>query len=361
MPEARRVLIVNPFGIGDVLFATPLIGALKAEEPSVSISFIGNARTAPLLGNDPRLEKVFVYERDDFLQVYRQSRVQFLRRWLDFVRELRAARFDMAFDLSLGSPLALALVLAGIPQRIGYDYKGRGRWLTRKILLKGYEERPVADYFLDLLAFGKSGGGHHPENAARMRIFCSTQDQAWAQAFLRAHRLEELGFVMIHPGGGASWGKSAGLKRWSGVNFAKLADKMVENGKCPIILMGDQGERALCEEVAGHMRHSAIIAAGETSITQAAALMMAARLVVVNDGGPLHVAVAAGARTVSVFGPVDPRVYGPYPPEGHSVIQKGLACQPCYRHLRMSDCGHQACLKNLSVDEVFDKIRGLYL
>ncbi|MBF0595098.1 MAG: glycosyltransferase family 9 protein [Candidatus Omnitrophica bacterium] len=354
----KKILIVNPFGIGDVLFTTPMIAALKAWRADLSISFIGNARTLPFLKNDPRLEEIFSYERDEFVAVYRRSPLAFLRQWSDFVSGLRQQGFDTAIDCSLGSPLGLALAWAGIPCRIGYDYKGRGRWLTHKVPFKGYEGRHVAQYYLDLLchldpAFAGASAGASFKTA----IFCSQEDQAWASTFMQRHQLGAKAFVIVHPGGGASWGGSAGLKRWPAVNFAKLADKMIEKGACPIILMGDQREISLCDEVAGAMKHKPVMAAGQASITQAAALMCLARLVVANDGGPLHVAVAAGAETVSVFGPVDPDVYGPYPPQGHGIVQKGLPCQPCYRHFRMSDCNHQRCLKGLLVDDVFNKIK----
>lgn len=353
MAEPRRCLIVNPFGIGDVLFTLPLVSALKAQFPSVSIGYIGNARTAPWLAHDPRLAQVFCYERDEFIEVYRKSPLAFLRKWCAFVQEIRRSGYDTAFDLSLGSPLALALALAGIPRRIGYDFKGRGRWLTDKTPLKGYEGRHVAQYYLALL--GKLNPSLS-ESPGEMKMFLPCADHARAREFMRSHQLSEGGFVVIHPGGGASWGKGAGLKRWPAVNFAKLADKMIENEACPIILMGDQSEVVLCNEVLAGMKHKAVVTAGELSMLQAAALMKAARVVVVNDGGPLHAAVAAGAKTVSIFGPVDPAVYGPYPSAGHTVIQKGLPCQPCYRNFRMSDCGHQACLQSLSVEEVFNHI-----
>ena len=151
MTSPTKILIVNPFGIGDALFTTPFIAALKERFPAVSISYIGNARTVPFLRNDPRIDKVFSYERDEYVAVYRKSPWQFLLKWKKLVDDIRAEKFDSAFDLSLGSPLGLALAWAGIPERIGYDYKGRGRWLTRKVPLKGYEGRPVAEYYLDLL------------------------------------------------------------------------------------------------------------------------------------------------------------------------------------------------------------------
>ena len=347
-----RILIVSPFGIGDVLFTMPLVAALKARYPSAVISYLGNARTAPFLAHDPRLNKVFSYERDEFIAVYRRSPVAFFLKWHAFVREIRAEKFDVAFDLSMGSPLGVALLLAGIPQRIGFDHKGRGRWLTTRVPFKGYEGRHVADHCLDLI--GEAGRTGRPW---RMALACSAADAAFADRFLREKGLQQGKFIALFPGGGASWGSDAGNKRWPTEHFAELADKIIEKGFGPIILMGDKSEVPLCDAVLRGMSLPAVNAAGVMTLSQAAALVVCSRFVIVNDGGPLHIAVAAGARTVSIFGPVDPVVYGPYPSEGHKVIVKGLACQPCYRNFRMTDCTHRSCLTRLTADEVFEQIK----
>ncbi len=348
----KKVLIVNPFGIGDVLFSTPLMAAIKAKFPSASISYIGNARTIAFLKNDPRLDKVFSYERDEFFMVYRKSPWQFFLKWKRFVHDIRAQGFDTAYDLSNGSPVGLALMLAGIPRRIGFDYKGRGRWLTHKVPLKGYEGRHVVEYILDLFDTSRLDG------TLAMQLFVSVVDEQWVQDFMKSHALQEKGFVILFPGGGASWGKGAGLKRWPAEGYVKLAEKIIERSKCPIILMGDKNEESLCQGIAARLNGTVIVLAGQTDVLQSAALMPQAKCVVVNDGGPLHIAVASGARTVSVFGPVDPLVYGPYPlDQKHRVVTKGLACQPCYRNFRMSRCGHQCCLKDLTVDEVFGTVK----
>jgi lipopolysaccharide heptosyltransferase II len=351
----KNILIVCPFGIGDMLFTTPLIGALKEVCPDGRISYIGNARTSPILRNDPRIDKVFSYERDEFVEVYRRSPLAFACKWFSFVRSIRGEKFDTAFDLSLGSPLGLALKLAGIPERIGYDYKGRGRWLTRKIPFTGFEGRHVAEYYLDLV----------PQRAAdvrarQMAVFPSAQDQAWAGEFMRAHGLKDRQFLVVYPGGGASWGKASGQKRWPAEGYSKLADKIIEKTMLPIILMGDKNEVDLCERVvSAGSRQNMVNAAGRTSLLEAAALMRRARCVITNDGGPLHVAVAAGARTASVFGPVDPVVYGPFPDKGHAVVTRGMPCQPCYRRFRMTDCCHLSCLKELTVEDVYNQIERL--
>jgi ADP-heptose:LPS heptosyltransferase len=120
--------------------------------------------------------------------------------------------------------------------------------------------------------------------------------------------------------------------------------------------MGDQQEKELSQQVTLQCPYPIFDAVGQTSLLQMAALLQLCRLAIVNDGGPLHIAVAAGVKTASIFGPVDPVVYGPYPSEGHIVIKKGLACQPCYRQFRKADCSHLSCLRDLSVEEVFFKL-----
>ncbi|MBF0485524.1 MAG: glycosyltransferase family 9 protein [Candidatus Omnitrophica bacterium] len=358
----KNIIVVCPFGIGDVLFTTPFIAALKEEAPDIRISYIGNARTFPVLKNDPRLHKVFSYERDEFFAVYKKSPWAFLRKWQGFITDIRREKFDAAFDFSLGSPLGLALMLAGVPLRIGYDYKGRGRWLTQKIPLKGFEGRPVAGYYLELLKYWKAD--HHKSGRAGappgMALFPSESDRNWARDFLAQNSLSDKKFLCLYPGGGASWGKGAHQKRWPAGQYAKLADKIIEKTSLALILMGDKSEIELCETVKNAMRGpKAINAAGKTSVLQAAALVCHARCVVANDGGPLHVAVASGVPTASIFGPVDSVVYGPFPAKGHKVIIKGLSCQPCYRRFRMTDCQHLSCLKELSVEEVFNQVEVL--
>jgi ADP-heptose:LPS heptosyltransferase len=120
--------------------------------------------------------------------------------------------------------------------------------------------------------------------------------------------------------------------------------------------LGDKAEENLCTDIARVMRQKCVVACGQTTIHQFASLSKKCHVMIVNDGGPLHIAVAAGARTVSIFGPVDERVYGPYPKENHVVISKNIACRPCYRRFRRASCDHISCLKTITVDEVLERV-----
>jgi ADP-heptose:LPS heptosyltransferase len=84
--------------------------------------------------------------------------------------------------------------------------------------------------------------------------------------------------------------------------------------------------------------------------------MKRCQFLVMNDGGAMHIAAALNVPTVVVFGPVDEKIYGPFPVDQQIIASAPIACRPCYRNFRMSDCQHVNCLKTLSVEDVFCKI-----
>lgn len=355
MFSPKKILIINIFGIGDVLFTTPLISNLKSAFPHIQIGYLCNRRTEPILKNNPKIDRVFVYERDEFNALYRDSKAAFIQRAFYLLRAVKNEKYDAAIDVSLNGSMSFLTWCAGIPQRIGFNYKNRSLFLSQKIPLEGYEGKHVVQYYLGIL----KELGLRVDNRP-MEFFISPQDTKWADDFFETRGIaKQKNIVGLIPGGGASWGRDATSKRWPAPHYAKLADKIVEKFKAPIILMGDVGERDLCQQVALGMKNSCVSVAGETSLAQFAALASKCALVVANDGGPLHVAVAAGAKTVSIFGPVDQEVYGPFPQEGHGVVTKDLACRPCYRYFRRARCSHISCLNQITVEDVFRKVEEL--
>jgi heptosyltransferase-2 len=347
----KKVLIINTFGIGDVLFTTPLIKNIKRAYPSAEIHYLANRRSASFLEHNANLAKVLVYERDDFQASYRRSIFEFIAKGKGLLETIQKENYDVVLDLSMDRGMGFLTKMANIPRRIGFDYKGRGVCLTQRIPFKGYEDKHVVEYYFDLLRELRV-----PVIDKTLELTIPESDQKWAKEwFLQKALVFVKPLIAVFPGGGASWGKSAVLKRWPVEKYAQLVDKMIEKFNAHIILMGNEGERELCQTIAEKSLVTVHVVAGELTITQSAALLKQCSLVVCNDGGPLHVAVAADVPTVSIFGPVDDKVYGPYPLGKHVVIKKGLACQPCYRRFRMADCSHINCLNQLDVEEVLRK------
>ena len=97
-----RVLIVNPFGIGDVLFSTPMISNIKEAYPQAYIGYICNIRAKDALYHNPDINKLFVFEKDEYRNLWKASKIRCIRRFLSFLGEIKKERFDLEIDLSLG-------------------------------------------------------------------------------------------------------------------------------------------------------------------------------------------------------------------------------------------------------------------
>lgn len=350
-----NILIVNPFGIGDVLFTTPLIHSLKDAFPKSKLGFLGNKRVAPLLKNNPFLNEIFIYERDDFKQSLSASKLKWLKEFGSFIRRIKEAKFELAIDLSLSANFSFFLWLAGIKKRVGYNYKNRGFYLTESVKLSGYEDKHVVEYYNGLLELA----GIEPEYQD-LELYLRDEDRQFAESIFKEHRIDDLSPVIaLSAGGGASWGVDAKIKRWPVEKFARLVNKIIEKYKVTVIILGDLKESDLQLNIETGLQGKAINLAGRTTLTQSAAIINGAGLFIGNDGGLLHIAVALKRKTISFFGPVDPKVYGPYPADEarHIVLRKTLECSPCYHKFRLNPClRNKECLESISVDEAMEKI-----
>ena len=345
-----RVLIVNPFGIGDVLFSLPLVRAIRQEVPAAFIGYLCNARTEELVSGWPEVDWRFTFEKDEFRRLWSVSRwqgIHFLRRTLEAVR---AERFDTLVDLSLGWHTGLAGMFCGIRRRIGFDFKERGKFLTDALSLSGYSSRPVAEIDLDLLELM----GLPRPAGIDFRLSLPVEAEKRAEEYLSRQQLAGGSFAAVVPAGGASWGPNARYKQWPPERFAEVADHLTRRHRLDVLLIGDRTEEPLCREVAGRMSASAPRIVQIPSLLTLAGILKRSKLVLGNDGGTMHLAAAAGARTVSIFGPVDATVYGPLGGGSeHRVVAKNLACRPCYRQFRFPACPwDNACLKNLEAEPV---------
>lgn len=351
----RKVLFINPFGIGDVLFTTPLIHTLKDAFLETQFGYLCNRRTAPILKNNPYIDSVFIYERDEFEATREKSFFSWFKEYLDFLNKIKNEHYELVFDFSLNSQYGFFSWYAGIRERIGYNFKKRGRFLTKKVNLSGYSEKHIVEYYAGLLKFCNIDLKYK-----NLELYLKEEDKKRADEILAKEDIKPNDLLVgIIPGAGASWGKEAFLKRWPSDKFAQLTDKIVEKYKAKIIIMGDFSEKEIIKSIIDKMHYKAIDLTGKTTVVELASLLNRINLLITNDGGPLHMAVALGKKTVSFFGPVDPKVYGPYPPDGnkHIVLRKVLDCSPCYREFRLKPClKNKECLESIEVEEALQAV-----
>jgi len=353
----KKFLIINPYGIGDVLFTTPLLRAIKEADPENTVSFWSNERVRGILEDNPILDNVFALSRGDLKKIYQQSYLEAIHKSVVLLRQIKKERFDVTLDFSLDYRYSLICKVLGIKRRIGFDFRNRGRFLTDRVCIDGYSDKHMVEYYSNLLSFIDI-----PLKATALNLFVSQDSSIRAQGILSRARLSDTDLLVgIAPGAGASWGKDAHLKHWPALKFAQLADRIIGDLGARIILLGDDSEKTISEVIVAAMKNKPLDLTGKTNLRELAAIISHLKLLVTNDGGLLHMAVALGVETVSVFGPVDERVYGPYPKgPRHIVVKKDVSCRPCYREFRMPLCEHdRECIKNITLDEVYNAVRSL--
>ena len=348
-----KVLLINPFGIGDLLFSTPLIGILKRELPNTAISYICNKRSMEVIEKDKRIHKIFVFEKGDYKKLWNESPLSCLKKLGSFLKTIRNERFDIAIDMSMGHQYGLFLSLVRVPLRVGFDYKGRARFHNARLRFDGFDDKPIAEYYKDLLRLIGIDVSNEP-----IKIYLDKEDEQYIENFFKNNAFTDSDKIIgIAPGGGVSFGeKNIAFKRWPAEKFACLADAFQKRLRAKVILIWAPGEEDLLKSITSLMETRPIIAP-KTTIRQSAALFSRCHCVVCNDGGPLHIAAASGARTVSIFGPSDEDIYGPYPKGvDHAIVSKEIQCRPCYKKFKIPECSRLSCLKDLNVQDLFDAV-----
>ncbi|MBU1045129.1 MAG: lipopolysaccharide heptosyltransferase II [Candidatus Omnitrophica bacterium] len=349
-----RIIIINPFGIGDVLFTTPVISALRKKFPDSFIAYLCNRANAPILENNPGIDKLFFFSRGDFKKIRRESLFKYLKAFIQALLTIRKQKFDLAIDLSMVMQYSFVLWLLGVRKRYGFDYKKRGRFLTNKIPVQAFENKHVVDYYFDLLSLLEI-----KDFKRDLSFFLSADDQQWADNFLKKHKIDNSNLLIgLAPFGGLSWGVDAENKQWPIASYAFVAEQTIKKHKATIVLFGtkkDLPKTKIFNKISNN--NYLINCVGQTSMGQLAALIDKCKLFISNDSGPLHIACALNVKTVSIYGPVDENVYGPVgDSELHNIVCADIDCRPCYQNFKKPECATMDCLQSLDKQKVLMEV-----
>lgn len=262
----------------------------------------------------------------------------------DLARQLRG-QFDTAYVCPNSLKSALLPWWADIPRRTGYHGESRYGLLTQRL------PNPVRGRRPPMVAYYSALSGDTDVAADRPRLEI---DPVRVDAALAAMQLQRNGYHVFAPG--AEYGPA---KRWPARHFAVLAEQL----RLPVVLLGSSKDAAICAEIAktvnalqaGHC----LDWSGRTSLDHALAAISAARSVVSNDSGLMHVAAAFGVSQVALFGSSSPLHTPPLNPLAHVVWLKNdpdyvppLDCAPCFE--RECPLGHTRCLVDMGPDRVLN-------
>ncbi|MFH1339141.1 MAG: lipopolysaccharide heptosyltransferase II, partial [Candidatus Omnitrophota bacterium] len=291
----QRILVVSPNWLGDALFSTSLIAALKRNFAQSRLAVLSVPRVREIFQNNPNVDKIIIYDE--------KGKHGSLISRLGFVFALRKERFDTAFMLRPSLSRTLILKYAGIKQIVGHDNPKSGKHLTIKVPPPA-DVLHKADYFLSLLEHLGLKISHR-----KYEFFPSNEDRAYVAGLFSEQNMDaSLPLIVINPG--ANWVP----KRWPPENLAELIRRLKERAAANIAITGAKKDKDLTGEIINKSQAAKVFNfAGRTSLGQLGALMEKADAVISADSGPMHIAAAVGAKVVALFGPTSPKITGPYP------------------------------------------------
>lgn len=329
-----NILVVGPSWVGDTVISQVLLQLLKQRHPAAQIDYLAPPWTLPLLKRMPEV-------RQGILNPFGHGAMQFgARRRLGL--ELRAGQYDQVLVLPNSWKSALPPWFAGIPLRTGF--RGEARWglLNDLRTLDPLALPQMADRFA---ALALPDGAALPAPLPRPALHSTTaqQQQLLARLDLDAARLA----VAFCPG--AEYGPA---KRWPEKHYAALARLLAARGYA-IWLIGSPKDRVVAETIAQQAAGLCTNLCGRTDIAEATDLLAAARLVVTNDSGLMHVAAAVGRPVIALYGSSSPQFTPPLAADAR-IVTLNLECSPCFK--RSCPLGHLKCLNDLAPERVYAEI-----
>lgn len=328
--EPRKILIIKPSALGDIVHSLPLLRALKICFPGVPVHWVVAKGLDEFLRGHPMIEKLWIIDKSGWKKPSRF--MQTLSELRQLANGLKSEQYDLTIDMQGLLRTGIISIFTKSIHRLGFKEAREGAPMFYTDRIEGSWENihAVDRYMLFAEALGcKDAGIEFP--------FAPFDENIPLIGSLPSE------YIIMAP----SAGKEA--NRWPAERFGQLAARL----DLPTVAISSKADIPVVDRLVRASDGKAISIAGKTGIMELAAVIRKARCLISNDTGPMHIAAALDVPVFAIFGPSNPVRTGPYG-EIHTVIQKNLSCVPCYRKKK---CGHWECLEKLTVEDVLEVIR----
>lgn len=336
-----EILVWLPSPIGDAVISTPALRAIRQHFESSKITFFSNSVVRGILSPSDFADGWLEHRNENPFAV---------------AKMLKGNRFSHVVLFKNSFSSGLAAFLARIPSRIGYARDGRGFLLTEKLyppkLPNGkFKSLSMIDYYLAIASW--LGSDTSDKN---LELSVDQHDRDNLKAKLPEIAKSEGPVIVLVPGAAA--GPS---KRWPGRRFAQTADWLIENYNATVVISVTPNpvERQIAKEICDshNLKHKLInLASHPISLGELKALLAGADLVISNDTGPRHIAIALRRKIISLLGPNDP-AWTDFGYENEIRIIGDVDCAPCDRPICKKS--EHLCMQAITVEMVCDAAKRL--
>lgn len=328
-----HVLVVRLSAIGDVVHALPALAALRRGVPDVRVSWVVERGAAAILRHVRGVDRLVEVDTRSWRR--QLLRAETRRDVAARLGSLRAEPVDVALDMQGLLKSGLVALASGSPRRVGFATPALREPASRVFLNEQVEVDDSGHVIEKNLALVRHLGVD-TSGPYEFPVEVPPEDERVVAGLAPGRP-----FAILNPGGG--WW----TKLWPAEAFGRLADELLEDFGLASVVTYGPGEQGLAARVAASSARGAATPVS-VSLVQFFALARRASVFVGGDTGPLHLAAAAGAPVVGIYGPTDPARNGPFDARDATVGRSDLPCRlNCYRRT----CDHWECM-DIPVDVV---------
>lgn len=337
--KVRRVLVVRLRSIGDTVLTTPSLFALRRFLPDTQIDILLEDWVAPVLDGSDLVDRVIAIARDSTTA---RARI---------ARELRASRYDVVYNLHGGTTATLLTRATGAKHRVGFDHYQYARLHTHVApsSLEIWQRPSLHSVEQQLALIGWTGVPVTDRPPSRLVV--SGASLLSISEKLRAAGFEDFSegkpFAVIHPTAAFD------TKQWATENFARVAEELTSRGLTPVAIVSPK-EAQVVESLI-KQSSARVVGLGDLSLPEVTALASRARLFVGNDSGIAHIAAAAGAPCIVVFGSSNVIHWRPWTTRPNEVVREEMPCQPCHGYF-CAEFEKPECILRVPVERVVGAI-----
>lgn len=337
--EVRRVLVIRLRSIGDAVLTTPSLFALRRFLPNAQIDVLLEDWVAPVFAGLDSIDRVITMPRES---TSARARI---------ARELRNARYDVVYNLHGGTTATFLTRATGAKHRVGFENYQYAR-LHNHVAPSPLQiwQRPTLHSVEQQLALiGWTGVPVTDRPATRLAVtqsaLTSVTENLSAAGFEGFNRGEP--FAMIHPTAAFE------TKQWAMENFAHVAENLRQRNLTPVVVVAPNEKRVA--EALVSQTQPGVVSLNNLSLPEVTALASRARLFIGNDSGIAHIAAAAGAPCVVIFGSSNRNHWRPWTLKANEIVFEELACQPCHGYF-CAEFEKPECILRVPVERVISAI-----
>jgi heptosyltransferase I len=312
MREPRRIAIIKPSALGDIVHALPVLSALRGHYPNSHITWVVNRGFEPLLVGHPHLDATLPFDRGAFRSVLGGAHAA----W-QFANTLRRQNFDLVLDLQGLLRTGLMTAATAAPVKLGFANarEGAARFYTHRVEVPDADRIHAVDRYWRMV---ERLGISSVEKQFQVPVRDSEREAA-------KRELSPFPRPWVAVAAGAKWI----TKRWPPKRFAELLTRTHQEFGGSVVLLGSAEDRLLSEEIAREVPQPVLDLTGKTTLPKLTAVLALAEVMLANDTGPLHLAAALGCPCVAPYTCTRVQLHGPYSAGSHGV-EAPVACQGSY-------------------------------